>query len=217
LIKVLDELKLQINPTDEILVVDDWSPDGLPEIDCPCTKVIRPEKHIPHIYRLCTLRNLGLQSASHDCVVVLDPDCVPNPHFVENARKIFDPSILFGGAIDFIQEDGSIMPDPRQGETRRSKWVDLDERYWSGVMIWGGCMMFSRSRTALTGWFDEEFNGGWGAEEHEFASRCFHGGLRLYYSIELAVTHLYHPKKTFNYDRNLRLWREKISAKSGRS
>ena len=79
--KTWGELQLQINPEDMITIVDDYSPDGVPDFDCQCTEVIRPPKHTPlppgyepHIYRLNTLRNYGVEHAKHDACIILDPD-----------------------------------------------------------------------------------------------------------------------------------------------
>ena len=201
--QIWDELSLQIHPDDEILVVDDHSPDGVPDFDCPCTKTIRPPKQDPHTYRLCTLRNYGLQHAKWDACIILDPDCLPNPSFVDNARRMFDPSILFAGKIDKIQEDGTVEMDVRNID-EKSRWEDWRDR--GGAPVWGGCMMFSKSRAKLSGWFSEKFNGGWGAEEHDFASRCYHGGMRIRYSVELQVTHQWHPKWQGDAKRNRDLW-----------
>lgn len=201
--KTWGELHLQLHPDDQVLVVNDWSPNGVPEFDCLCTKVICPPKHTPHIYRLNTLRNTGLESASWDACIVLDPDCVPNPHFLDNARKMFDPSVLFGGCIDKMQEDGAVKLDPRR-RGDKGFWCDLKDD--GGVGIYGGCMMFSKSRTKLVDWFSEEYNGAWGMEEHDFASRCYHSGIRLRFSTELQVTHQWHPENRVGYERNREIW-----------
>ena len=186
------ELMLQIDPEDRIYIIDDHS-DVKPDFDCPCTHTIQPPKIIPHIYRLCTLRNLGIQKAKYDTVIILDPDCVPNINFIKNARKIYDKGVLFGGWINYMNEDGKrIKLDPRSHRYPKSCWVDSDD---SGCgLIWGGCMMFSKSRVQPVGLFDESFNENWGAEEHEFASRCYHSGMRLRYEKGLLVTHQYHEK-----------------------
>jgi glycosyltransferase involved in cell wall biosynthesis len=203
--KTWKELLLQIHPDDEIIVVDDYS-EVKPEFDCPCTRVIQPPKHTPHIYRLCTVRNYGIQHAKHDTVIILDPDCIPNPRFIDNARKMSDASILFTGCIDKIQKDGTIKPDGRRN-SGQSYWCDLHDK--GGSTVWGGCMMFSKSRTKLIGWFDEAYNDAWGAEEHDFASKCYHSGMRLRYSMELLVTHQYHTKVTDGSQRNVELWRDR--------
>jgi len=207
--KVFNELQLQITPNDQILIVDDHSPNGVPDFDCDCTEVICPPKHEPHIYRLCTLRNYGIKHAKRDACIILDPDCVPNPRFLDYARRLYDPSILFSGKIEKTQEDGSIKEDSREGDDG-SKWIDFRDKDGSG--IWGGVLLFSKNRTNLIGWFDEDFNGGWGAEEHEFASRCYHSGMRLRYSTELSVIHLWHPKWLDGSERNRELWKVKTNA-----
>ena len=202
--QIWEELTLQIHPDDEILIVDDHSPDGVPEFDCDCTHVIQPPKHDPHIYRLCTVRNYGLTHAKHDFCIILDPDCLPNPSFMDNARQMCDPSILFAGQVDKVQEDGEILVDPRRDDDGKSHWEDWRDR--GGAPVWGGCMMFSKSRVALSGWFSEKFDGGWGAEEHDFAGRCYHGGMRIRHSAELRVTHQWHPKWEGDAQRNRDLW-----------
>lgn len=210
--KTHKELKLQLDPTDEVLVIDDYSPNGVPELNCSCTRIIKPEfKLNPHQYRLNTLRNIGLSSAKYDSCLILDPDCIPNPNFIANAKKLFDPSILYAGRIHHIEADGSIRSDSRVKKDV-SGWIDYGEKGQEGSMVWGGCMMFSRSKAALVGGFDEAFNGGWGAEEHEFASRMFHSGVRLYYSTELTVMHQHHYKQTPNHERNRELWRSRVDS-----
>lgn len=206
--QVWDELQLQIDPEDEILIVDDHS-QTKPEFDCPCSRTIQPPKVTPHTYRLCTLRNYGLQHANHDWCIILDPDCLPNPHFLKNARRMIDSSILFAGCIDKQQRDGSMVLDSRRN-SGRSYWMDGRDK--GGAGVWGGVMMFSRSRTRSVGWFGEEYNGRWGAEEHDFASKCYHSGMRLRYSMELQVTHLWHPKKTDGAEENKALWLKKREA-----
>lgn len=210
--KVHAELKLQMIPEDEVLIIDDFSPGGVPDFNCKCTRVIQPSiKLEPHLYRLNSLRNLGLSSAKHDTCVIIDPDCLPNPHFLANARACFDPAILFAGRIDYIQKDGALSPDPRTGGKRENTWIDENPEHKNGILVWGGCMMFSKSRTALIGWFDTAFDGIWGAEDHEFASRCFNSGVRLFYSKDLLVTHLYHPPNRPGIGRNNGLWERKAA------
>jgi len=211
--KVLDELRIQINPEDEIIIVDDHSPNGVPDCECPNIKIIQPEKRVPHIYRLNTLRNTGIKYAKNDTIIILDPDCIPNPHFMKWARRIRDSAVLFAGLIDFVRKDGSILSDPR-GKNRRSRWVDLVDI--SSGMVWGGCMMFNKSRTKLIGWFDTSYDEHWGAEDHDFGARCFHSGMRIRYEPRLAVVHQYHEKNPAKIrqeqqnKRNLALWKGKL-------
>ena len=198
-----------IHPDDQILVIDDHSPDGPPSFDCRCVEVIQPPKHTPHIYRLNTLRNLGIENAKHDACIILDPDCIPNNNFLNHARKIYDPSILFTGAITYINEKGlCVKEDPRRTQLG-NRWVDKSNI--SCGMVWGGCMYFSKRRASLIGLFDTDFDGSWGSEEHVFASACRNSGMRLRYDVKLMVFHQQHEKlRPGNAGYNRRLFRKKI-------
>jgi len=207
--KTWKELILQVHPEDEVLIVDDHSPNGVPEFDCGCTDVIQPPKHTPHIYRLNTLRNYGVEHAKHDACIILDPDCIPNPNFLDHARKICDPSILFAGWINYLDAGGyCIKEDPRRGNGK-SRWIDKSNV--SCGMVWGGCMYFSKRRASLIGLFDTDFDGHWGSEEHVFASACRNSGMRLRYEKGLIVYHQWHEKKRpGSAGRNRGLFRDKI-------
>jgi len=177
----------QLMPGDEVIVVDDWSPGGF-TIKHPQLRIIKPPKIRPHIYRLSTLRNFGLEAAVNDTCLILDPDCKLEPGFLDKVRKSFNSACVYGCRIDFQREDGGVNPDPR-----------MTKKWHLGWMIWGGCILFSKSRTGLARvdgqWFLEEFNGRWGVEENDFANRCYHSGMVLVYATELKCIHLYHPRK----------------------
>lgn len=191
--KTWEELQLQLHPDDRVYVVDDHSPDGVPEFDCLCTKVMRPPKHTPHIYGLNTFRNFGIEHAENDACIIIDPDCIPNPTFLDHARKIYDPSVLFAGWIWYIDKDGGIREEIRQtGSTRlgESMWIDRNNR--DCIKVLGGCMYFSKRRAELAGLFDTDFNGTWGWGEHSFASTCYNSGMRLRFETGLTVYHQWH-------------------------
>ena len=205
--KTWGELYLQISPDDEVLVVDDHSPDGVPDLGCPCIKVIQPPKHVPHIYRLNTLRNLGVEHATNDAIMILDPDCIPTPRFLDHARRIYDPSILFAGWINRIDKKGDIRED-RRINGGGSRWIDRTSRDCRNVL--GGCMYFSKRRASLVRLFDTSFDGSWGSEEHAFASACYNSGMRLRLEKELMVYHQWHEKnRPGNIAHNRQLFNEK--------
>ena len=203
LYQMFPELQLQLHQDDEVIIIDDHSPSGPPEIECNCTTIIQPPKVTPHIYRLDTIRNYGIEHVKHDAIIILDPDCIPNYRLLDYARKMFDPSVLFGGCIDKVQKDDTVILDPRRRDGR-SYWCDLRDK--GGAGIWGGIMMFSKRRTKLVKWFNVDYDGAWGMAENDFASKCYHSGIRLRYSMELSVTHLWHPSNRDGYARNRELW-----------
>ena len=196
------ELMLQIHPEDQITIVDDYSPKGKPDYDCPCTETIQPPKHVPyppkyepHIYRLNTLRNYGVEHAIHDACIILDADCVPSPRFLDRARRIYDPSVLFGGRITRLNEAGDSVAEDRRIRDGKSSWVDATNHDCHA--IYGGCMYFSKKRASLaaspSGLFDTAYNGVWGHAEHDFASACRNSGMRLRLDVGLTVCHQWHP------------------------
>jgi len=191
--QMFSELQLQLHPDDRVIVIDDHSPNGPPEIDCDCTQIIQPPKVTPHIYRLNTLRNLGVEYASHDACLILDPDCVPNIKLLDHTRRIYDPSTLFTGWVWYKDKKGNITKEVRQTgshEIGKSRWIDGKPDDCRKAL--GGCMLFSKKRASLAGLFDTAYNGTWGYAEHDFASACYHSGMRLRFEAPLQVTHLWH-------------------------
>lgn len=206
---IAPSLLSQLQIGDEVIVVDDWSPGGF-TLEHPQLRVVRPPKITPHRYRLSTLRNFGLEAAVNDTCLILDPDCKIDPGFMDKVRTRFNAACVYGCRIDFQREDGGVDQDRR-----------LTRSWPLGWMIWGGCMLFSKSRTALARvdgqWFMEEFNGRWGVEDNDFANRCYHSGMVLVYSKELRCLHLYHPRKynginenTIKGMKNLRNYKKKL-------
>lgn len=188
----------QLMQGDELIIVDDWSPDGFKFLH-PLMKVVKPPKPNFHTFRLSTLRNLGIENAKNDAILIMDPDCLASPKLLENARKIFNREILYGGRIDHLQADGSVKGDPRLYKTWKLGW-----------MIWGGLMLFSKSRTGQGGWFSEDFNGRWGAEDNDFANRCYFQGIDLKYTVLLHVIHQYHVLRQKGFSINNKLAKKKL-------
>jgi len=197
----------QLERGDEIIIVDDHSPNGVPIEANTSTKIVKPKKITPHIYRLNTLRNLGISKAENDAIILADPDCIPNKNLVKNARTLYDPAILYGGVIHYFNEEGVLRKDRR--ETYENGFVDYTNI--DCAKIYGGLMFFSKKRVSIVGLFDEAYNGSWGCGENDFASACRNSGMRLKIERGLTVLHQYHPKVKYgDYNRNREIFLEKI-------
>ena len=194
------KLTLQLGSNDEVLVVDDHS-DTKPDLGFPHIRTIQPPKQTPHIYRLNTLRNYGVEHAANDACIILDPDCIPSDGFINHARKIYDPSVLFSGRITRMNEAGGSVAEDGRMTDEESKWYDAVNHDCTSV--YGGCMYFSKQRASLvsspTGLFDTDFDGNWGYEEHAFASACRNSGMRLRLEFGLTVCHQWHPDKRYGF------------------
>lgn len=207
-------LEPQLLIGDEVLIVDDHStvkePDGSEhgfEFAGKWTQTLRPEKLEPHIYRCNSLRNMGLQEARNDAVLLLDPDCIPEPDLLDNARRLFDPGIVYGGRIDYETEIGGVTWDPRLYWKHDLKAEPLvDSLVNAAIYLWGGCMLFSRRKASMVGWFSKEYDGGWGLGEQDFVEKLMHIGVRLRYEERLKVVHQHHEKNTVGHSRNQALF-----------
>ena len=192
------KLTLQLGSKDEALVVDDHS-DIKPDFGFPNIRTIQPPKQTPHIYRLNTLRNYGVEHAANDACIILDPDCIPSAGFIDHARKTYDPSVLFSGRITRLNKEGDNVGEDSRMTDRKSRWSDAENN--DCYAIYGGCMYFSKQRASLiaspTGLFDTDFDGNWGYEEHDFASACRNSGMRLRLEADLTVCHQWHPSNRY--------------------
>ncbi|MFC1664488.1 glycosyltransferase [Pseudomonadota bacterium] len=85
----------------EVIIADDGSsddPQSLVEIFAPYIS-IKSVKQRDSGYRLSAVRNLGIQAASHEYIVLLDCDVVPAKEYVESFMRYFhvsDQIALFG-------------------------------------------------------------------------------------------------------------------------
>jgi glycosyltransferase involved in cell wall biosynthesis/lipopolysaccharide biosynthesis regulator YciM len=103
LAKTLAALTHQTYPAEliEVIVADDGSSDGVEEVI---------EKYQQHLtlkyvyqedlgYRLAAVRNLGIKTATHDCLIILDCDMLPMPNLVESFMQylhITEQAVLIG-------------------------------------------------------------------------------------------------------------------------
>lgn len=86
----LASIRAQTRPADEVVVVDNCSSDGTPEMvraEFPEVKLVC----MPHSdYGACETFNIGFASAGGDFVGILDDDVVLPPTFVEQMLRKFD-------------------------------------------------------------------------------------------------------------------------------
>ena len=206
-------LEPQLAFGDEVIIVDDHSPDGFP-FKSHWFHIVKTSETAEHVYRINRNRNIGIGEARNDAILILDPDCLPSPMLLQEARKLFNPAIVHGGRIDYLQLDGSITKDPRlmwnQFGLHDLHSHFVDEFEYGEMAIWGGCILFSKLRTSMIGWFTEKiYDGRWGITENDFANKCYHSGLRLRYASELRVYHQWHQEWREGYSDNRMLFRKR--------
>jgi len=139
--------------------------------------------------RLNSLRNLGIEEAKNDPILLIDPGCIPAPDLLANARSLFDPGVVFGAQVDFFQEDERIAEDPRltwKRDLQENPWVD--EYPDEANSFWSDCLLFGKERTGKIGWFSEDNKGQQTPGDQDFVEKCYHSGLRLKYEVSLRVS-----------------------------
>ena len=189
----------------EIIIVDDGSTDPplemIPEFNqwFEIILVIQEDQG----YRLSEARNLGIRTASHDHIIILDCDMAPVPDLVPRMLRLLacDPRVIVCGhrryvdanqvAVDEVLGDPTVMTNLPDIETANpimagasasdwregmySKTNELLEEPYPFRAFCGGNVGFSQSLIDSIGGFDVEFNA-WGAEDTEFGFRAWNAG-----------------------------------------
>jgi len=231
--RVIDRLLPQLQDQDSLVFVDDHSCaevraylDDLATETLPRIAVLhRDLASLPEQlsedgrpWRLASSRNLGIhQCKEQHFWAFLDADCLPVASWLEAFRqRVIDETyahgrphaVIFGKTRHPLGKDegGDPRLAGRSPGRPAGRIVALFER--GG----GGNMAITRAAWEQLRGFDEEFDGGFGYEETEFACRLYEAGGEVWYEPNAEVLHLYHgrPKPHFhNIERNRRLFMAK--------
>ncbi|KQQ33655.1 glycosyl transferase family 2 [Duganella sp. Leaf126] len=217
---VIEAFFLQDEQQFEVIVADDGSTDNTRA--CVAELQARAPFPLRHIwqedcgFRLARARNLGIAAAQGDYLIFLDGDCIPQPSFIRQHRKLAEPGYMVTGSRVLLSEAltaqvlaGAIDP------LRTSAWGQLKLRLSGGLnkllQLWchlpdlrrksdrfswrriKGCNMAAwRSDIERINGFDESFTG-WGHEDADFVLRLFNAGvLRKDGAFATEVLHLWH-------------------------
>jgi len=217
---VLSSLARQTYPKDrfEVVVVDDGSWDHTPEV----VEQFRDRLDIRYFYqedegyRLSRARNIGIENARGDIVILLDSDMVVCPEYVfEHVRthRGWDGPVVVMGYIYGYGMDGKEVLElvdwndiSKSAQILRQypKFWDVREFAFRKVgddlslfpapwrFFWGGAASVGRKELLEVGMFDEDFRS-WGVEDTEFGYRCFKKGLRFVLNRNAWSVHYPHP------------------------
>jgi len=114
LAQAIDSVLGQTHADYEIIVVDDGSPDNVPDITAsyPLVRYVRQGNQ-----GLGAARNTGIRESKGSCLVFLDADDRLLPHALETGLKCLKahPDCAFvAGRCNWVTLDGSILPSPAQ-------------------------------------------------------------------------------------------------------
>lgn len=241
---VLQSLETQTDPNFEVLIADDGSkPDTKDFIESFKLHSKLQIKHVWHEdlgFRLALIRNLASAEASGDYFIFLDGDCIVQPDFVSQHRKLAKQGCFITGSRVLLNEHltKEILSWPKWNFHKFTKqllsyrlsgginkyWplrIKLGDGAWRNYkkFVWRrikGCNMACWKADALAiGGFDETMTG-WGHEDADFVFRLHNKGLiRKSGSWSTEVLHLYHRMNDQSKAaENARRVREKILAKA---
>ncbi|MES2114423.1 MAG: glycosyltransferase family 2 protein [Pseudomonadota bacterium] len=206
----------------EIIVADDGSTASTAQ----CVAALRARSPVPleHVwqedlgFRLARVRNLGIQAARGHYLLFLDGDCVPQPDFVSQHRKLAQRGHMVSGSRILLSEQLTARVLAGQVDVNRlsladklrlragghlnkilqllARWPDVGRarRHFSWRRIKGCNLAIWRSDLDRINGFDESFHG-WGYEDSDIVLRLFNAGvMRKDGAFATEVLHLWHPE-----------------------
>lgn len=204
----------------EIIVADDGSGEPTRE----CVDKLRARSPVPlrHVwqpddgYRLAASRNRGILASTGEYVVVLDGDCIPQPDFIAQHRKLAKAGFMVTGSRILLSQEASKRILARELDIQSlglvgkvlmrlkgdiNKFLQLlwrmpdlgrEKKQFSWRRIKGCNMGMWRSDLDRVNGFDESFRG-WGHEDADMVARLFHAGvMRKDGAFATEVLHLWH-------------------------
>jgi glycosyltransferase involved in cell wall biosynthesis len=218
--RVLDGLIGQILLPGEVIIADDGSTKDTQVMLAPYLK--HQQVDIKHAwqadkgFRAARARNKAILKATGDYLILLDGDCIPESHFIEDHLSLAEKGCFFQGKRVLINEELSAdfsFDDIRskirlvqyafQGRISNSHHIfrlpfltRYETKKLSGIR---SCNfgVFREDIFAVKG-FNQEFEG-WGREDSELVVRLFKYGLkRIEHPFKAIVYHLWHHENTRN-------------------
>lgn len=217
---VLDACFCQDDNNFEIIIADDGSTHNTRQ----CIARLKGRSPVPlrHVwqpdegFRAARARNQGILAASGDYIVFLDGDCVPQPSFVSQHRKLARPGYLVTGSRVLLSPGYTLrMLAERIDVCKLGFWDKLklrltgdlnkflqtvltlpdfgrESRRFSWRRIKSCNLGVWRSDLTLVNGFDESFHG-WGHEDSDLVVRLFNAGvMRKEGAFATEVYHLWH-------------------------
>lgn len=182
--RVLEACFEQTVPDYEVVLVDDGSTDGTPDViararmraTCPFTVVTQPNGG------LARARNAGMAKATGERIILIDDDVLPLPNFVEEhlrSHAAHPRAIVRGGAIN--TESFDELPVP--------VWTFRD---YSGNFFWTTNVSVPLQTLRAAGGFNESF-AEYGWEDIDVGLRLRKQGVNAVFNPRALVFH-YKPR-----------------------
>jgi glycosyltransferase involved in cell wall biosynthesis len=182
---------------DEVIVVDDGGTDNTEEV-CGAFANLLPIRYLYNDHpewSICSLaRNIGVREASHEWIVVSEPelfwisDVIPLflGHTDEHPDEVISAGTIYfgkGGYVPSLDVDGlDIAGDysPPMGVTEAIGWVAPFTALYHRDWLMG-----------INGW-DEEFPGPWGWDDIDLLTRLRITGINQFIALDVKALHQHH-------------------------
>lgn len=240
---VLDACFCQDDGNFEIIIADDGSTNNTRQ----CIEQMTARSPVPllHVwqadegFRAARARNLGILAASGDYIVFLDGDCIPQPTFVSQHRKLARQGYLVTGSRVLLSPGYTLrvlkerinlglltasdkMKLRLAGDFNKFLQIVLplpdlgrESSRFSWRRIKSCNLGVWRSDLAAVNGFDESFCG-WGHEDSDLVVRLFNAGvMRKEGAFATEVYHLWHKENQRSQeDRNRSIVMQRASDKT---
>ncbi|MFH2092443.1 MAG: glycosyltransferase family 2 protein [Pseudomonadota bacterium] len=237
LVRVLDGLYHQTWLPDEIIMADDGSTHETRQAIEPylsdsrtrCIHVWQEDKG----FRAARIRNMAIKASSGDYLILLDGDCIPEKHFIEDHAGLAQKGYFFQGKRVIVSKTiekgfdyktcnltGKLMVHALKKEISNRHHIiripffpSYTISRLSGVR---SCNMgmFKTDIWAVNG-FNHEFEG-WGREDSELVARLFKFGLKRKENPFKAICfHLWHHENKRNsLEKNDKILKQVLESES---
>ena len=201
---LLSTVQQQTKP-DQVIIADDGSTDDTSQLiqswrsRLPLVHAWQPDQG----FRAARARNLAIEQANAEHLILIDGDCLLPPNFVAAHRRLISPKRLIAGGRLLLTDEETTALLAQPGLPSFAHWKfrgiplgflrDRQSRQWTTVR---SCNLSIMRRDALSvGGFDESYEG-WGLEDSDFVVRLLHAGCRIRQGrFAASVMHLFHPEQ----------------------
>lgn len=186
--RVLPAVMAQTYPIEEVLIIDDGSPDNTLEVAARYREGKYPLRIIRHDKNrgLAAARNTGVKAARTELVASLDADCVPAPDWLEHLMQNLPGDRVAGVGGQLRETEIHCLADRWRAVHMQQWWGD--KKIINPEFLFGHSNVFYVKAIARAGYYDEKFRRA--AEDYHMTQALYRAGFSLIYEPRAVVNHI---------------------------